>query len=39
MTTTPHRRFKDAIYEQLARLGKAVAAPKRPSSTIAFEKR
>lgn len=27
--TTPHRRFKDAIYEQFARLGKAVAAPKR----------
>lgn len=27
--STPHRRFKDAIYEQLARLGKAVAAPKR----------
>ena len=27
--TTPHRQFKDAIYEQLARLGKAVAAPKR----------
>lgn len=27
--TTPHRRFKDAIYEQLARLGKAVSAPKR----------
>lgn len=27
--TTTHRRFKDAIYEQLARLGKAVAAPKR----------
>ena len=26
---TPHRQFKDAIYEQLARLGKAVAAPKR----------
>jgi rhodanese-related sulfurtransferase len=24
-----HRRFKDAIYEQLARLGKAVSAPKR----------
>jgi rhodanese-related sulfurtransferase len=29
MTPTPHRRFKDAIYEQLARLGKAVSAPKR----------
>src|SRR5512143_497837 len=27
--TTPHRRFKDAIYEQLARLGKSVSAPKR----------
>ncbi len=26
---TPHRRFKDAIYEQFARVGKAVAAPKR----------
>jgi rhodanese-related sulfurtransferase len=26
---TPHRRFKDAVYEQLARIGKAVAAPKR----------
>lgn len=26
---TSHRRFKDAIYEQLARLGKAIAAPKR----------
>lgn len=25
----PHRRFKDAIYEQLARIGKASAAPKR----------
>ncbi len=24
-----HRRFKDSIYEQLARLGKAVSAPKR----------
>ena len=24
-----HRRFKDSIYEQLARIGKAVAAPKR----------
>jgi rhodanese-related sulfurtransferase len=24
-----HRRFKDAIYEQFARLGKAVSAPKR----------
>ena len=28
MPSSP-RRFKDAIYEQLARLGKAVAAPKR----------
>ena len=27
--TTPHRRFKDSIYEQLARIGKTVAAPKR----------
>jgi len=27
--TTPHRRFKDSIYEQVARLGKAAAAPKR----------
>ncbi|WP_437551465.1 metalloregulator ArsR/SmtB family transcription factor [Sorangium sp. So ce367] len=27
--TTLHRRFKDAIYEQLARLGKAISAPKR----------
>jgi rhodanese-related sulfurtransferase len=27
--TTSHRRFKDAIYEQFARLGKAVSAPKR----------
>jgi rhodanese-related sulfurtransferase len=27
--TTPHRRFKDAIYEQFARVGKALAAPKR----------
>lgn len=26
---TPHRRFKDALYEQLARLGKAISAPKR----------
>lgn len=26
---TPHRQFKDAIYEQLARLGKAVSSPKR----------
>jgi rhodanese-related sulfurtransferase/DNA-binding transcriptional ArsR family regulator len=26
---SPHRAFKDAIYEQLARIGKAVAAPKR----------
>lgn len=27
--TTPNRRFKDTIYEQFARLGKAVSAPKR----------
>lgn len=27
--TTSNRRFKDAIYEQFARLGKAIAAPKR----------
>jgi rhodanese-related sulfurtransferase len=27
--TSAHRRFKDAMYEQLARLGKAVSAPKR----------
>jgi rhodanese-related sulfurtransferase/DNA-binding transcriptional ArsR family regulator len=26
---TAHRRFKDAIYEQFARVGKAVASPKR----------
>ena len=26
---TPHRRFKDSIYEQFARLGKAISAPKR----------
>ncbi|MGE5345909.1 MAG: ArsR/SmtB family transcription factor [Acidithiobacillales bacterium] len=26
---TPHRRFKDAIYEQFARVGKAVSASKR----------
>lgn len=26
---TPHRRFKEAIYEQFARLGKVIAAPKR----------
>jgi rhodanese-related sulfurtransferase len=26
---TSHRRFKDAIYEQFARVGKAVSAPKR----------
>jgi rhodanese-related sulfurtransferase/DNA-binding transcriptional ArsR family regulator len=26
---TRHRRFKDAIYEQFARIGKAVSAPKR----------
>lgn len=27
--TTPQRRFKDSIYEQFARLGKAISAPKR----------
>ena len=27
--TTPHRRFKDSIYEQIARVGKAASAPKR----------
>lgn len=27
--TTPHRRFKDSLYEQFARIGKAVSAPKR----------
>lgn len=27
--TTPHRRFKDSLYEQFARIGKATAAPKR----------
>jgi len=27
--TTSHRRFKDAIYGQFARIGKAVSAPKR----------
>jgi rhodanese-related sulfurtransferase len=26
---TTHRQFKDAIYEQLSRLGKAISAPKR----------
>jgi len=25
----PHRQFKDAVYEQFARIGKAVSAPKR----------
>jgi rhodanese-related sulfurtransferase len=29
MTNTSHRQFKDSIYEQFARLGKAVSAPKR----------
>ncbi len=29
MTSTPNRRFKDRIYEQFARLGKAVSAPRR----------
>lgn len=27
--TTPNRRFKDSIYEQFARIGKALSAPKR----------
>ncbi len=27
--TTAHRRFKDTIYEQFSRLGKAISAPKR----------
>jgi rhodanese-related sulfurtransferase len=27
--TSPHRRFKDALYEQIARIGKALSAPKR----------
>jgi len=26
---TPHRQFKDTLYEQFARIGKAMAAPKR----------
>jgi len=26
---TPNRTFKDAIYEQFARIGKAVSSPKR----------
>lgn len=26
---SPHRRFKDSVYEQLARIGKAASAPKR----------
>jgi len=29
MTTAPHRQFKDQMYEQLARVGKALSAPKR----------
>jgi len=29
MSTSAHRRFKDSIYEQFARLGKALSAPKR----------
>jgi len=29
MTTNPNRRFKDAIYAQFARVGKAVSSPKR----------
>ena len=28
-TTSPNRKFKDAVYDQFARIGKAVAAPKR----------
>lgn len=27
--TTPHRRFKDALYEQFSRIGKALSAPGR----------
>ena len=29
MSTTPARRFKDQVFEQFARVGKAVASPKR----------
>ena len=29
MATPEHRRFKDTVYEQFARIGKAVSAPKR----------
>lgn len=29
MRPTRHRQFKDSVYEQLARIGKALAAPKR----------
>lgn len=29
MRMSPNRRFKDAVYEQLARIGKATSAPKR----------
>lgn len=29
MTSPAHRRFKDALYEQFARIGKAISAPKR----------
>jgi rhodanese-related sulfurtransferase/DNA-binding MarR family transcriptional regulator len=29
MTAMEHRRFKDSVYEQFARLGKAMSAPKR----------
>jgi len=29
MSTSQHRRFKDNLYEQFARIGKAVSAPKR----------
>src|SRR5690349_2001980 len=27
--TAAHRRFKDSVYDQVARIGKAVSAPKR----------
>jgi rhodanese-related sulfurtransferase/DNA-binding transcriptional ArsR family regulator len=29
MVTTAHRQFKDAVYEQFARIGKSLSAPKR----------
>jgi rhodanese-related sulfurtransferase/DNA-binding transcriptional ArsR family regulator len=29
LVSTPHRRFKDTLYEHFARVGKALAAPKR----------